>query len=107
MAQDRLAILELLWSTWARQGETLADDQWRRPTRLGDWTVRMLYAHAAAWPVGFRRLVGQVREFPPPPPGPGPWGGASTRPDGIAAGQAGRVAAGARADAATYSLGQL
>lgn len=44
--QDRLTTLGLLWAAWDRQGRTLAAEQWDRPTRLGDWTVRMLYAAA-------------------------------------------------------------
>jgi len=63
--QDRLTTLGLLWAAWDRQGRTLAAEQWDRPTRLGGWTVRMLYAHAAGWPLGFSRLVGQVRETEP------------------------------------------
>ena len=63
--QDRLTTLALLWAAWERQGRALSAEQWRRPTRLGDWTVRMLYAHAAGWPFGFSHLVGQVREVAP------------------------------------------
>ena len=59
--EDRLTTLELLWAAWEQQGRALSAEQWRQPTRLGDWTVRMLYAHAAGWPVGFSRLVGRVR----------------------------------------------
>jgi uncharacterized protein (TIGR03083 family) len=107
MAQDRLATLELLWSAWARQGQALAAEQWRRPTRLGDWTVRMLYAHAAAWPAGFDQLVDQVRDVPPTHASAAALLADFNRPDGIAVSQADRVAAGARDDAATYSLARL
>ncbi len=31
----------------------MTDEQWRWPTRLGDWDVRSLYAHAGSWPFGF------------------------------------------------------
>ena len=58
---DRLATLGLLWAAWEHQGRGLSAGQWQQPTRLGDWKVRMLYAHAASWPVGFAHLVGQVR----------------------------------------------
>jgi uncharacterized protein (TIGR03083 family) len=99
--QDRLTTLGLLWAAWDRQGRTLAAEQWDRPTRLGDWTVRMLYAHAAGWPLGFSRLVGQVRETEPTHATAAALLGAFNRPGGIASGQADRVAAAAREDAAT------
>ena len=60
--EDRLTTLALLWAAWEQQGRALDPAQWQQPTRLGDWTVRMLYAHAAGWPFGFSHLVGQVRE---------------------------------------------
>src|SRR5919112_3667423 len=63
--EDRLTTLGLLWAAWEHQGQTLSAEQWQRPTRLGDWTVRMLYAHAASWPVGFAHLVGQVGQVAP------------------------------------------
>jgi hypothetical protein len=62
--EDRLTTLGLLWTAWEQQGQTLSAEQWQRPTRLGDWTVWMLYAHAAKWPFGFSHLVGQIREVP-------------------------------------------
>lgn len=63
--RDRLTTLARLWTAWSRQGRALSAEQWDRPTRLGDWTVRMLYAHAAGWPLGFSRLVGMVRDTEP------------------------------------------
>jgi hypothetical protein len=63
--EDRLTTLGLLWTAWEQQVQTLLAEQWQRPTRLGDWTVRMLYAHAAEWPFGFSHLVGQNARFQP------------------------------------------
>jgi uncharacterized protein (TIGR03083 family) len=99
--------LELLWAAWEQQGRALSAEQWRQPTRLGDWTVRMLYAHAAGWPVGFSRLVGQVREVAPTHASAAGLLGDFNRPGGIATSQADRVAAAAREDAATYTPAQL
>jgi uncharacterized protein (TIGR03083 family) len=61
----RLTTLGALWSVWAQHGQTMTEEQWRRPTRLGDWDVRSLYAHAAWWPVGFSVIVDRVREAEP------------------------------------------
>jgi len=105
--QDRLTTLGLLWAAWDRQGRTLAAEQWDRPTRLGDWTVRMLYAHAAGWPLGFSRLIGQVRETEPTHATAAALLGAFNRPGGIASGQADRVAAAAREDAATSTPARM
>jgi hypothetical protein len=41
---ERLDTLGALWSLWAEHGRAMTDEQWRRPTRLGDWEVRSLYA---------------------------------------------------------------
>jgi uncharacterized protein (TIGR03083 family) len=105
--RDRLTTLGLLWAAWEHQGRDLSADQWQRPTRLGDWTVRMLYAHAASWPVGFAHLVGQVRQVAPTHPSAAELLGEFNRPGGIATSQADRVAAAAREDAATYTLAQM
>ena len=48
--EDRLTTLDTLWSVWAEHGLTMADEHWGRPTRLGTWDVRSLYAHAGSWP---------------------------------------------------------
>jgi uncharacterized protein (TIGR03083 family) len=104
---DRLATLAELWSAWERQGRALSEEQWQRPTRLGDWTVRMLYAHAAGWPVGFSRLVGQVREAQPTHPTAAALLGEFNRPGGIATSQADRVAAAAREDAAAHTPAEM
>jgi uncharacterized protein (TIGR03083 family) len=105
--EERLATLGQLWAVWERQGRALSAEQWQRPTRLGDWTVRMLYAHAAAWPFGFSRLVGQVRDAAATHAGAAALLGDFNRPGGIATGEADRVAAGAREDAATYTPAQM
>jgi uncharacterized protein (TIGR03083 family) len=105
--EDRLTTLRLLWAAWEHQGRQLSADQWQHPTRLGDWTVRMLYAHAASWPVGFAHLVGQVRQVAPTHASAAELLGEFNQPGGIATSQADRVAAGAREDAATYTPAQL
>jgi uncharacterized protein (TIGR03083 family) len=105
--EDRLTTLELLWAAWEQQGRALSAEQWRQPTRLGDWTVRMLYAHAAGWPVGFSRLVVRVREVAPTHVSAAGLLGDFNRPGGIATSQADRVAAAAREHAATYTPAQL
>jgi uncharacterized protein (TIGR03083 family) len=105
--EDRLTTLGLLWAAWEHQGRGLAADQWQQPTRLGDWTVRTLYAHAASWPVGFAHLVGQVRPVAPTHASAAELLGEFNRPGGIATSQADRVAAAAREDAAAYTPAQL
>jgi hypothetical protein len=86
-------------------GTALSAEQWRQPTRLGDWTVRMLYAHAAGWPVGCSRLVVRVREVASTHASAAGLLGDFNRPGGIATSQADRVAAAAREHAATYTQG--
>jgi uncharacterized protein (TIGR03083 family) len=105
--QDRLTTLARLWAAWDRQGRALSAEQWERPTRLGDWTVRMLYAHAAGWPLGFSHLVGQVREVSPTHATAAALLGDFNRPGGIATSQADRVAARAREAASTRTPAQL
>jgi uncharacterized protein (TIGR03083 family) len=105
--QDRLATLEQLWAAWERQGRALAAEQWERPTRLGDWTARMLDAHAAGWPVGFSRLVGQVRDTEPTHATAAALLRDFNRPGGVATSQADQVAAGAREDASTRTPAEL
>jgi uncharacterized protein (TIGR03083 family) len=105
--KDRLTTLGLLWTAWDHKGRALAADQWQRPTRLGDWTVGMLYAHAASWPVGFAHLVGQVRQVTPTHASAAELLGDFNRPGGIATSQADRVAATAREDAAAYTPAQM
>jgi uncharacterized protein (TIGR03083 family) len=105
--QHRLTALRLLWAAWERQGRALSAAHWDRPTRLGDWTVRMLYAHAAGWPVGFSRLVGQVRDTQPTHATAAALLGDFNRPGGIAASEAGDVAARAREAASARTPAEL
>jgi uncharacterized protein (TIGR03083 family) len=105
--QDRLTTLGLLWAAWDRQGQALTAEQWDRPTRLGDWTVLMLYAHAAGWPLGFSHLVGQVRETEPTHATAAALLGDFNRPGGIATSQADRVATAAREAAAAQTPAQM
>ncbi|MER6990773.1 maleylpyruvate isomerase N-terminal domain-containing protein [Saccharopolyspora hirsuta] len=44
--------LEQAWQVWAELGRDLDEEQWRRPTRLPDWTVKDVYAHHADFPAG-------------------------------------------------------
>lgn len=62
---DRLTILDGLWSAWAAHGRAMTGEQWELPTRLGAWDVRSLYTHAGSWPLAFPGLLGQVREAEP------------------------------------------
>jgi uncharacterized protein (TIGR03083 family) len=105
--EDRLTTLGLLWAAREQQGQALSPEQWQQPTRLGDWTVRMLYAHAAGWPFGFSRLVGRVREVAATHASAAALLGEFNRPGGIATSQADHVAAAAREDAATYTPAQM
>lgn len=68
MLDDLLTTLDVLWAAWKRQGEALTDAQWDRPTWLGTRDVQSLYAHAAAWPLGFSKLLGRVHDVEPTHP---------------------------------------
>jgi uncharacterized protein (TIGR03083 family) len=105
--EDRLATLGLLWAGWQRQGQALSAEQWQRPTRLGDWTVRMLYAHAAGWPFGFAHLVQQVREVAPTHASAAALLAEFNRPGGTATSQADHIATAARQDAEAYTPAQM
>jgi uncharacterized protein (TIGR03083 family) len=105
--QERLTTLARLWTAWSRQGRALSPDQWDRPTRLGDWTIRMLYAHAAGWPVGFSRLVGLVRDTEPTHATAAALLRDFNRPGGIASSQAGDVATRARETASASTAAEL
>jgi uncharacterized protein (TIGR03083 family) len=104
---DRLTTLEALWSVWAEHGLAMTDEQWGRPTRLGDWDVRSLYAHAGSWPFSFTSLVDRVRDVEPTHATAASILRAFNAPDGVAHRRRDRVAAGAREDAATYSTAQM
>jgi uncharacterized protein (TIGR03083 family) len=105
---DRLNTLDALWSVWATTGRNLTDADWDRPTRLDDWTIRNLWAHAAQWPFGFAVLVEQwvsdaaithataaalMAEF--------------NAPDGVANTMRSHVANAGREDAAKYTVEQM
>ncbi|GII23855.1 hypothetical protein Pme01_34520 [Planosporangium mesophilum] len=85
----------------------MTDEQWARPTRLGDWDVRSLYAHLGGWVFGFSMLVGQVRDVDPTHHTAAALLREFNRPDGLATSRADKVAAGAREDAAAYSTAQM
>lgn len=85
----------------------LTDDQWGRSTRLGTWNVRSLYAHAAAWPHGFSKLLGRIQDVEPTHPSAAALLRDFNRPEGIAKRGAGQVESGAREDAANYSAAEM
>jgi uncharacterized protein (TIGR03083 family) len=106
--EDRLTTLGTLWSTWAEHGRTMTDEQWARPTRLGTWDVRSLYAHVGSWPSAYLpSLVGQVRDAEPTHATAAALLRDFNAPDGNANRLRDWVAAGARNDAAKYSTEQL
>ena len=43
----------------------MTDEQWQRPTRLGDWDVRSLYAHGGSWPWMLSILIDRVQDAEP------------------------------------------
>jgi uncharacterized protein (TIGR03083 family) len=106
--EDRLTTLDALWSVWAEQGRTMTDEQWTRPTRLGTWDVRSLYAHVGSWPFLYLPiLVGQVRDAEPTHATAAALLRDFNAPEGNANRLRDWVAAGARDDAAKYSTEQL
>src|SRR4051794_6854773 len=104
---DRLTTLDALWRIWAEHGQTMTDEQWRRPTRLGDWDVRSLYAHGASWPFTFSMLVDRVRDSDPTHATAAALLRDFNAPDGIAHSARDKVAVDAAGDAARYSTAQL
>jgi uncharacterized protein (TIGR03083 family) len=104
---DRLTTLAALWSVWAAQGRVMTDEQWRRPTRLGDWDVRSLYAHAGSWPSGLSRLIGRVRDTEPTHTTAAALLLEFNAPGGVAHSARNVVAAAAREDAAAYPTAQM
>jgi uncharacterized protein (TIGR03083 family) len=104
---ERLDVLESLYAAWAGHGRELADEQWQRPTRLGDWDVRSLYAHAGSWPVGLSFLVDRAVDTEPTHASAAALLRDFNAPDGVANSRRDRVASGAREDAATYTTGQM
>jgi hypothetical protein len=104
---ERLDILESLWLAWAEHGRAMTGEQWRRPTRLGDWDVRSLYAHAGSWPVGLSSLVDRRRDTEPTHPTAAVLLREFNAPDGVANRGRARIASGAREDSTTYTTEQM
>lgn len=104
---ERLATLEALWSVWGEHGRAMTDDDWRLPTRLGDWDVRSLYAHATSWPVILSTLPDRVRDGEPPVATAPALLRYLNAPGGIAHSRRDQVAADAREDAAKHRTEQL
>jgi uncharacterized protein (TIGR03083 family) len=104
---DRLTVLESLWSVWAEHGAAMTDEQWKRPTRLGGWDVRSLYAHAGGWPFGLTNLVERVRDAEPTHATAAALLRDFNAPDGVANRRRNDVEAGAREDAATYGTAAM
>ncbi|GAA3234585.1 maleylpyruvate isomerase family mycothiol-dependent enzyme [Dactylosporangium siamense] len=104
---DRLTTLDALWSVWAEHGRVMTDEQWQRPTRLGDWDVRSLYAHGGSWPWMLSILVDRVRDAEPTHGTAAALLRDFNAPDGAAHSRRDTVAAGAREDAAKYSTAQM
>lgn len=104
---DRLTTLEALWSVWAEHGRAMTDEQWQRPTRLGDWDVRSLYVHAGSWPYMLPFLTDRVRDADPTHRTAAALLRDFNAPDGVAHSRREQVAAGAREDAAKYSTAQM
>ena len=104
---DRLTTLDTLWSVWAAHGQSMTEEQWSRPTRLGDWDVRSLYAHAGLWPFYLSMLVDRIRDAEPTYATSADLLRAFNAPDGIAHSTRENVAADARANATRYSTAQM
>lgn len=104
---DRLTTCGALWSAWAERGGALTDEQWRRPTRLGDWDVRSLYAHAAMWPARLATLVERVRDAEPAVPTAAALLRYFNAPGGIAHSMREQTATNASEDAARRSTAQM
>jgi uncharacterized protein (TIGR03083 family) len=104
---DRLTTCGTLWSAWAERGRAMTDEQWRRPTRLGDWDVRSLYAHAAMWPARLAELVERVRDSEPAVPTAAALLRYFNAPAGVAHSMREQTATNAHEDAARRSTAQL
>ncbi|MEN3305388.1 MAG: hypothetical protein V7603_1590 [Micromonosporaceae bacterium] len=85
----------------------MTDEQWRRPTRLGGWDVRSLYAHAAMWPATLAALVERVRDAEPAVPTAAALLRYVNAPDGIAHSMREQTATNASEDAARLSTAQM
>lgn len=106
-ADDRLATLDSLWSAWAAIGRDLTEDDWQRPTRLDDWDVRSLWAHAAQWPFGFSVLIGRVTDAPPTHPTGAALLAEFNAPGGVANTTRDKVAEAGHEDATRYTIDQM
>jgi uncharacterized protein (TIGR03083 family) len=105
--EDRLTTLGSAWAVWAEHGRTMTDAQWSRPTRLETWDVRSLYAHGGSWPFMFTALVARVVETEPTHSSAADLLRTFNGPDGVAHRNRDKVAAGARADAATFGTADM
>src|SRR3954454_1334626 len=90
-----------------RSGPNTAAAIARRPTRLGDWDVRSLYAHAAVWPSYLSVLADRVRDTEPTHATTADVLRHFNAPDGVADVSRDMVAGRAREDAAKYSTAQM
>jgi uncharacterized protein (TIGR03083 family) len=104
---DHLTTCGALWSVWAERGRAMTDEQWRRPTRLGNWDVRSLYAHAAMWPATLAALVERVRDAEPAVPTAAALLRYFNAPDGIAHSMREQTATRASEAAARQSTAQM
>jgi uncharacterized protein (TIGR03083 family) len=104
---DHLTTCGALWSVWAERGRAMTDEQWRRPTRLGNWDVRSLYAHAAMWPATLAALVERVRDAEPAVPTAAALLRYFNAPDGIAHRMREQTATRASEAAARQSTAQM
>jgi uncharacterized protein (TIGR03083 family) len=59
---DDVELLDVLWRAWHAAGHVLAPEQWAAPSRLGDWTVRELYAHVVRGVTTTSELVASQSE---------------------------------------------
>ena len=105
--EDRLSTLDSLWAVWAAHGTSMTEEQWRLPTRLGDWDVRSLYAHHGGWPFMFAALVTRVHEVEPTHASAAALLRDFNRPDGVANTKRESTAARAREDAETYGTATM
>lgn len=105
--EERLDILDALWSVWAGTGRALTDEDWRRPTRLGDWDLRSLWAHAAQWPFGLPLLLDRVMDAPATCPTAAELLAAFNAPGGVAHTLRAQIATSGRDAAANYPTSQL
>jgi uncharacterized protein (TIGR03083 family) len=103
----RLSTLDSLWEVWAAHGASMTEEQWRLPTRLGDWDVRSLYAHHGGWPSALSALVTRVHDVEPTHASAAALLRDFNRPDGVANTHRESTAARAREDAETYGTAAM